>query len=179
MDSLPSAEELVPVALSPPKATGNSASEEVGEKSHQEDEESNDKARLSRESVEVESKEADKKQIQDSLKLPGEPSFQGAFFPTADTHIREFSFIDLDDMVKQLEEEVANEERGKTVKESDMVENLADIDDVTEKDEKVMEIVMPNTGAYEKSTEYTVTWDQRGGKLFFVQPSVLTFICFF
>merc|ERR1719233_1311311 len=103
--------------------------------------------------------------VKDSLKIPGEPSFQDVFFPTADTHIREFSFIDLDEMVAQLQEEVANEERGHTPKASEMVENLADIDDVTEKDEKVREIVMPSTPvlkeAYTNSKEYTVTWDQR------------------
>jgi len=96
-----------------------------------------------------------------SLKVPNEPSFQDAFFPTADTHIREFSFIDLDEMVAQLQDEVRNEERGKTPKARDMIENLVLDDDVTEMEEKAMEIVMPSPVGKEKSTEYTVTWEKR------------------
>jgi len=159
-DSLPSVEELVPVQLTLPVAKDNSDNEKVAEETEQK-EDSMVNASLSRDSL-PECKDAGDRQLGSSLKVPGEPSFQGVFFPTADTHIREFSFIDLDDMVAQLQEEVANEERGNTPKVSDMVENLADIDDVTEKDEKVMEIVMPTTPkANEKSTEYTVTWDHR------------------
>jgi len=96
-----------------------------------------------------------------AVKLPIEPSFQDVFFPTVDTHIREFSFIDLDEMVAQLQDEVRNEELGETPKESDMIENLALDDDVTEMEEKTLELVMPSPVGKEKSTEYTVTWEKR------------------
>jgi len=106
--------------------------------------------------------EADEEDFSSALQMTSAPSFQDVFFPTADTHIRDFSFIDLDQMVAQLQDEVKREETGQMPNENDKIENLTAVNDITERDEKVETIVVPDIGdTQQESAVYDVTWTKR------------------
>merc|ERR1719445_2900285 len=83
-----------------------------------------------------------------------EPTFTSAFFPNADTHIREFSFIDLDQMVAQLQDEVRQDEQGK-IDDSQKIENLTEEADTTETKQEDRENNDPNADAPEKPEKET------------------------
>lgn len=108
-----------------------------------------------------------------TLALPegaaAQPSFTDAFFPTSDTHIREFSFIDLDQMVAQLQDEAKQEESG-VLDPKAKVSNLKDEDDVTQTDPKELEEAKPAVPDAaedavdedeETTGEYSMDWETR------------------